>query len=344
MNAAPTSPASTQVQSDLETAIFEGNLDAIKAQLDAGGDPFSFPEHALAKSHPKHLSVSLLGASRAHGCKPGELSLMALLVLDNPAVSVTCVPMALKTVRQPFDEPPLVGRGKDPIDLLDLMRSQAIFTSWSTNMMPGAAIRVYCDLLDAMNLDAPLVKRGFSELAASALNCASDELNRINAKATHTHETLGFRVFAALVLKGVEPPVEALSKRNVEFGSYMPLLSIAVYHGQSDPPPPERDELIRRLIKLGAPVNAGSTGTGLTPLMAAANRSDVRAMRILIDGGADLFAKDSRNWVARSYAKSNVKTNKKRGAEALAFCDAAIAHARITSAMGPCATAAQPRM
>lgn len=71
-------------------------------------------------------------------------------------------------------------------------------------------------------------------------------------------------------------------KATTRLGAYTPLY-LASQHGHAS--------LIQALIKAGGDVKTGTTN-GTTPLMAAAASGDVDAVRVLIENGADVNAKD----------------------------------------------------
>ncbi|WP_246849156.1 ankyrin repeat domain-containing protein [Aquimarina sp. U1-2] len=60
-------------------------------------------------------------------------------------------------------------------------------------------------------------------------------------------------------------------------------------------------EMVRKLIDLGTEVNQSSRG--MTPLMYAARYNRVEIIKLLIDHGAKLKAKDSKGFTALEYAE-----------------------------------------
>ncbi|KAA0163168.1 hypothetical protein FNF28_04395 [Cafeteria roenbergensis] len=62
---------------------------------------------------------------------------------------------------------------------------------------------------------------------------------------------------------------------------------------------------VTRLLEAGAPVNWANRRSGQSPLIKAAQKGHVELMRVLLDRGADLEAKDNNGWTALIWAARN---------------------------------------
>lgn len=72
-------------------------------------------------------------------------------------------------------------------------------------------------------------------------------------------------------------------------------------------------ETVKKLIQLGADVNAKSNG--MTPAMYAAKYNKTDILEVLVNQGADLKKKSEKGWTAKQYAKQS------KAVDALAYLD-----------------------
>ncbi|AWI26304.1 ankyrin repeat domain-containing protein [Flavobacterium pallidum] len=65
-------------------------------------------------------------------------------------------------------------------------------------------------------------------------------------------------------------------------------------------------EVVKKFIEYGASVN--ETSNGMTPLMFAARYNQVEILKLLVEKGADLKAKDANGFTALKYAENSNAT------------------------------------
>jgi hypothetical protein len=305
-----------ETQRLLEEAILASDFKLVSTCIRQGGDPWAFPEHVLRDQFPDEYGF-LRKETKARKAAVGEISLAGLL-LHSPSRAMTNL-APLMTRSREFTTPPMILRGSQSVDLLDFLSDTSFFLRWSNGLGVDHAESVMFDFIKAMGPDKSSVKERLCTLALSALSAASLEIGP-RKEHSSVHQTFGFKVFSRLLLSGVDVPAQALAGHFMTFKEMAPIVSVALYHRSS-----KREDIIRRLIDLGADVNARVLQTRATPLMHAASFGDFAGMKTLIDAGADLGAKDSRNWTFRSHAKKFGNNQQDGRDQLLAFCDAAIA-------------------
>ncbi|WP_298154276.1 ankyrin repeat domain-containing protein [Flavobacterium sp.] len=65
-------------------------------------------------------------------------------------------------------------------------------------------------------------------------------------------------------------------------------------------------EVVKKFIEYGASVN--ETSNGMTPLMFAARYNQVAIMKLLVENGADVKAKDTKGFTAMKHAENSKAT------------------------------------
>lgn len=331
--------SSPQLQIELEEAVHRCNPGLVGQLVQDGADPFAFPAHALAASFSRGLRKSALRiAGLTLDSDPRRLSVLGHVLTSSTQFAMSVLPEIFDGKK--LDRPlaivrshPGEGRQVQNLDLLEFIGKESFVSDYSRSREVGLGILPYVSVFNAHDLDAPVIRKSLAQVALGALQ-SGEEIMRLgagNEKHVGVHATIGFQIFADLVLRGIDVPKERLPARCMEFNCLMPLMSSALYFGDCDPPRPVRDGLMKRLIDMGVPVNAASLHNHQTPLMHAAQRADLRAMHILVEAGANVFSKDNRNWTAASFAKiSSANAHKK--AQSMAYLDAAAALQSINDA------------
>lgn len=330
---------SQKLQIVLEQAVHGCNPGMVSRLVQDGADPFAFPEYALAASFSPGIQKNVLSsAGLTPESNPRRLSVIGHILTSSTQFATSGLLDLFGD--QKIDKPipivrssPSEGRQLQNLDLLEFIGKESFISHYNRSREIGLGILPYLKVFDAHDLTAPVIRKSLAQVALGALQ-SGEEIIRLgdsNKKYVGVHATIGFKIFADLIIRGIDVPKELLPAHCMEFNCLMPLISSAMYFGDRDPPSPARNALMKRLVDIGVPVNSTSFHNKQTPLMHAAQRADLRATQILVEAGADIFSKDNRNWRAASFAKNSSANAHKKG-QIMAYLDAAIALQTINDA------------
>jgi len=165
-------------------------------------------------------------------------------------------------------------------------RSEVVRLFLAAGMSPDVQDQGYAPLLEA-------ARRGDSETALELIESGAD----VNAKDPYGVTALMFSLIAGstgvalnLIEKGAE-----VNSRDVDGRTAL----VEALTSENEIPP----EIVESLVRRGAEVNIRLAG-GLTPMMIAVS-GDPRVVRLLLEAGADVNAKDDSGAGVRERAKDN---------------------------------------
>lgn len=304
----------------LERSIYEQSYQEIFERINSKTDIFAFPKYELKTTFPSFLPG--LNYTPWQNANPGDINLAGLLLFFDAHSASNFLEKMMKG--HFFNDVPIVIDGIEPVNLLKVISEPRLLLNWIRLLQKEQILETYQSVFDALDFSSTSIRQQLSDLAISVL--ATCRHKNFSQQIKPTHSTVGFSIFANLVLAGIEIPKDIFLLNTYESGEDVPLLFSAV---QYDLYNPNGSVLLEKLIDLGATVDSVSLSGQRTLLMHACAIGAVSATQILLANGADLTRRDSRQWSAHSYAKKLTKIKQSKGNTIITLLDAELARRSI---------------